>query len=365
MSNIKMLLDVVAEVQKEAPEDVPNFSKRFAEAKVNLKNQQAKGRTLPLGTEAHPLKDFAFNYSVQRDVRPSHVMNIMKKFDPRVCCPVSAVRRSDSERLFIFDGQHRAVALSLLGYTEIPVTIVETDEPAFDAEAFEIVNDSGILRAGTEEIHRCLLHRYKMGETETERVATAYRVQHIFDGVNIDLEPKRVRKSTGKCGPNKHYFSHFDYAYKGFKMAGDVGLFNVLSAIKQVYGEEDGGEINQGLFIGLVKQYQMGSEAKRLKRLPEDWCVKMLESAKAVCPSATLIHSATKKQWQHANGVGWDAPVAMGHMLREVYLIEDGTFEPSYMPNVTLKLFDGDVAPDSEAQTAFNKYLERKNEHSK
>ena len=360
MSNVKLLLDVVAEVQKEAPEDVPNFSKRFAEAKVNLKNQQAKGRTLPLGTEAHPLKDFAFNYSVQRDVRAGHVMNIMKKFDPRVCTPVSAVRRSDSERLYIFDGQHRAVALSLLGYNEIPLTIVETDEPAFDAEAFEIVNDSGILRAGTEEIHRCLLHRYKMGETETERVITAHKVQEIFNKCNIDLEPKRVRKSTGKCGPNKHYFSHFDYAYKGMKMAGDEGLFNALEAIKTVYGDEDGGEINQGLFIGLMKQYQMGAEAKRLKRLPEDWMVKMLESAKKVCPSATLIHSATKKQWQYANGVGWDAPVAMGHMLREVHLIEDDLFEPSYMPNVTLKLFDGDVASDSEAQTAFNKYLARK-----
>jgi hypothetical protein len=33
------------------------------------------------------------------------------------------------------------------------------------------------------------------------------------------------------------------------------------------------------------------------------------------------------------------------------------SFEPSYMPNVTLKLDDGDIAPDSEAQTAFNKYV--------
>jgi len=32
------------------------------------------------------------------------------------------------------------------------------------------------------------------------------------------------------------------------------------------------------------------------------------------------------------------------------------------MPNVTLKIFDGDIAPDSEAQTALNKYMERKNE---
>jgi hypothetical protein len=357
MSKVKMLVDVVAEVKKEAPEDVPNWNSKLAESKVNLKNQLAKGRKLPLGTEAHPLEDFAFNYSVQRDVRAGHVMNIMKKFDPRVCCPVSAVRRSDSKTLYIFDGQHRAVSLALLGYDNIPVTIVETDEPAFDAEAFEIVNDSGILRAGTEEIHRCLLHRYKMGETETERVATAHSVQKVFDECEIDLEPKRVRKSSGKCGPNKHYFSHFDYAYKGIKMAGEAGLREALKAIKQVYGDEEGGEINQGLFIGLMKQYQMGSEAKRLNRLPDDWMTKMLEAIKKVCPSTVLVHSAAKKQWQHANGVGWDAPVAMAHLLREVYLLEDGTFEPSYMPNVTLKLEEGNIATESEAQTAFNKYV--------
>jgi hypothetical protein len=112
-----------------------------------------------------------------------------------------------------------------------------------------------------------------------------------------------------------------------------------------------------------MKQYQLGSEAKRLKRLPADWMVKMLQAVKqGMGSSGALIHAAAKKQWQHANGVGWDAPVAMGHLLREVYLIEDGEFEPSYMPNVTLKVFDGDIAPDSEAQTALNKYLERKNE---
>ena len=40
MSKVKMLLDVVKEVKKEAPEDVPNWSKRYEEAKVNLKNQK-------------------------------------------------------------------------------------------------------------------------------------------------------------------------------------------------------------------------------------------------------------------------------------------------------------------------------------
>ena len=41
MSKVKMLLDVVAEVKKEAPDDVPNWSKRYEEAKGNLKNQKA------------------------------------------------------------------------------------------------------------------------------------------------------------------------------------------------------------------------------------------------------------------------------------------------------------------------------------
>jgi hypothetical protein len=48
----------------------------------------------------------------------------------------------------------------------------------------------------------------------------------------------------------------------------------------------------------------------------------------------------------------------MGHMLKEVYQIEQPEgFEPSYNANVTLKLDEGDIAPDSEAQTAFNKYV--------
>ena len=59
-----------------------------------------------------------------------------------------------------------------------------------------------------------------MGETETERVVTAHLVQQVFDSCEIDLEPKRVRKSPGKCGPNKHYFSHFDLYILAMK---DIG----------------------------------------------------------------------------------------------------------------------------------------------
>ena len=356
-NKVRMLLDVVDEVKREAPEDVPNWSKRYDEAKINLKNKLDQGFTLPKGVEAHPLEDFAFNYSVQRDVRAGHCMNIMRKFDPRVCTPVSAVRRSDSKTLYIFDGQHRAVSLALLGFTTIPVTIVETDEPAFDAIAFEIVNDTGILRAGTEEIHRVLLHRYKMGETDPEgRPWKAQQVQDAFDLVGIDLEPKRVRASANKKGPNPHYFSHFDYAYKGLTMAGKDGLINALTAIKDTFPNEDGGEINQGLFIGLMKQYELS--AGRLHRLPKDWMHLLLGAARTACASATLIHTASKRQWQHANGTGWDAPVAMAHVLKEIYELEQPEgFEPSFIQQVTVGLKSGNISPESEAQTAFNRYV--------
>ena len=60
-NKIRMLLDVVEEVKREAPEDVPNWTKRYDEAQINLKNKLEQGFTLPMGVEAHPLEDFAFN----------------------------------------------------------------------------------------------------------------------------------------------------------------------------------------------------------------------------------------------------------------------------------------------------------------
>ena len=47
MSKVKMLLDVVEEVKKEAPQDVPNWTSKLAESKVNLQNQIANGRFFP------------------------------------------------------------------------------------------------------------------------------------------------------------------------------------------------------------------------------------------------------------------------------------------------------------------------------
>jgi hypothetical protein len=256
-------------------------------------------------------------------------------------------------KYYLFDGQHTSVALAVMGFTAIPMTYVETTHQSFDAIAFEILNDTGILRAGTEEIHRGLLHRWHNDENSDNdrhnpKVKTAYIVDTLFKKCAIDLEPKRVRKSSGKCGPNQHYFSHFDYAYKGLEMTGDADVLEkILLGVKQYYGEEDGGEINQGIYIGLVKMYALAKEDGSTKFLPADWIDRILRALVATCGKiANGIHSAAKKQWQHTRGTSWDAPVAMSTLMREAYLLQapqEDQFNPPHEPKVSMGVLKGDV----------------------
>ena len=359
-NKIKTLSQVVEEFYRDGEEELPNFKTRLATARDKLD----PNKKLPEGINKITIDDnLCFNYSVQRDLRPSHVLRICEKFDPRVVRPASAVKRDG--KYYLFDGQHTSVALAVLGYNAIPLTYVETSEPSFDAEAFEILNDTGILRAGTEEIHRGLLHRWHNDPTAANdrnnpRVKIAYAVDTLFKKCAIDLEPKRVRKSPGKCGPNKHYFSHFDYAYKGLEMTGDVDVLErILLGIKKYYGDEDGGEINQGLYIGLVKMYSLAKEDGSTKFLPQDphWVDRILEAMIKVCGrNANGIHSAAKKQWQHTRGTSWDAPVAMSTLMREVYLIQapqQDLFNPPHEPKVSMGIMTSDVC--SEFKPYFKK----------
>jgi hypothetical protein len=352
-NKVKTLGQVVEEFHREGEEELPNFKTRLASAQDRLAQLRLDAEMqLPQGVVQIEINDIlCFNYSVQRDLRPSHVLRICEKFDPRVVRPASAVKRGG--KFYLFDGQHTSVALAVLGYTSIPMTWVETSHQSFDAVAFEILNDTGILRAGTEEIHRGLLHRWNNDPTAANdrnnpRVKIAYAVDTLFKRCSIDLEPKRVRKSSGKCGPNKHYFSHFDYAYKGLEMTGDMDVLErILLGVKKYYGDEDGGEINQGLYIGLVKMYALAKEDGSTKFLPQDWVGKILEAMIKVCGrNANGIHSAAKKQWQHTRGTSWDAPVAMSTLMREVYVIqapEQDLFNPPHEAKVSMGIMTGDI----------------------
>jgi hypothetical protein len=355
-NKVKTLNQVVEEFYKEGEEEVANFKTRIQTAKDRLKDLQKDAEMkLPQGITQVEINDnLCFNYSVQRDLRPSHVVRICEKFDPRVVRPASAVKRDG--KYYLFDGQHTSVALSVLGFKAVPMTWVETSHQSFDAIAFEILNDTGILRAGTEEIHRGLIHRWNndpdaQNDRNNPRVKTAYTVDNLFKKCEIDLEPKRVRKSSGKCGPNKHYFSHFDYAYKGLDMTGDADVLeNILNGIKTYYGAEDGGEINQGIYIGLVKMYALAKEDGSTKFLPTDWIEKILTALITVCGrNAQGIHSAGKKQWQHTRGTSWDAPVAMSSLMREAYILQapaEDQFNPPHEPKVSMGLMNNDICSE-------------------
>jgi len=379
---VKTLAQIINEFHMDGEREIPHFKKKLQEALdrwEQIKNDP--NMSLPKGVKLTPIANLAvptdnsiaitnpktffewisFNYGVQRDLRPAHVLKIMSKFDPRVVRPIASALRNGI--YYIFDGQHTAVALAVLGFDEIPITWVETENPSFDAVAFEILNDTGILKAGTEEIHRGLLYRWHQdemgtGDREVPRIKTAYQVDVLFKECKIDLEPKRVRKSPGKKGPNEHYFSHFDYAYKGLEMTGDVEqLRKILLGIKEHYPREDGGEINQGLYIGLVKMYALAREDGSTKFLPGDWIDRILSSLKKVCGNnADNIHQAAKEQWQHSRGTSWDAPVAMSSLMREVYVVcnpTDTTFNPPHEPKVNMGIMNGDVCAE------FKPYLKK------
>lgn len=285
------------------------------------------------------------DYEVQRDVLHKHVINIMGKWDPRICSPVSACRLKGKDRSDTYDGQHRTIAATILGYTEIPGAVVHTDDPNFASLAFEMLNDTGVKRLNPGDLHRNALVRYKNGSRDKRNV-DARVMQDQFDDLGIDLQDKNSRASENLRGDNDYFFSHFKYAQKGIELddSGRV-LRNILDAIKTTFPLQE--EVDQGVYIGLLElQRLIGTNAKRMA-LPNDWMKQVLDTCKTVFKSSHLIHAKAKVQWEHSHpGAGWAAPVAMSNFLRELYLHAGGKLNlPFHGAGSTVGILDGNIAP--------------------
>ena len=100
------------------------------------------------------IKELWIDYEVQRDVLHKHIINIMKKWDSRICSPVSACQFVDSDRIDTYDGQHRTISAAILGFEEIPCAVVITDDKNFASYAFEMLNDTGVKSLTPCELHR-------------------------------------------------------------------------------------------------------------------------------------------------------------------------------------------------------------------
>lgn len=315
----RKLSDVIAEVEQQLKAHY-GVTEKDLTAWRNRAN--ALSHKFPVSTMIQ-IEDLWIDYEVQRDVLYKHIINIMKKWDPRVCAAGSACRVIGKSGIFLYDAQHRTIAAGLLGFTEVPCAVVETDDPNFASYAFELLNDTGVKRLTPGDLHRNALVRYKNGSRDI-KVVKARKMQDQFDKTNVDLQDKASRSSDSLCGENPYFFSHFKYAQKGIDIdeSGKV-LNNILSAITQVFPEDE--EIDQGVFIGLYELHRIGD------KLPANWMVTLLESIAATFKSSSVVHAKGRAQWAYIRpGATWSAPEAMSNFMRELHVISGGTLPLSY-----------------------------------
>lgn len=290
------------------------------------------------------IADLWIDYEVQRDVLHKHIINIMRKWDPRICSPVSACRLTNSDRIDTYDGQHRTISAAILGYESVPCAVVVTDDKNFASYAFEMLNDTGVKRLSPGDLHRNALVRYKNGSRDV-KVVRARTMQDQFDTAGVDLQDKGSRASDNLRGDNDYFFSHFKYAQKGIEID-DTGrtLLSILSAIKEVFPLQE--EIDQGVYIGLYELHRISSTNPN-EKLPQGWMKTLLESIKPTFKSSSLIHAKAKVQWEHVNpGATWSAPSAMANFLRELHIRNGGKLNlPYHGEGAKMGIEAGNVAP--------------------
>lgn len=310
----------------------------------NSKNQFPESKMVAIG-------DLWIDYEVQRDVLHKHIINIMKKWDSRICSPVSACRLTDSDRVDTYDGQHRTISAAILGFTEIPGAVVVTDDKNFASYAFEMLNDTGVKRLNPGDLHRNALVRYKNGSRDIKNVR-ARTMQDQFDNNGIDLQDKGSRASDNLRGDNDYFFSHFKYAQKGIELdeSGRI-LSQILNAIKAVYPLQE--EIDQGVFIGLYELQRLAGTTGTVQ-LPQGWMKTLLESCKQTFKSSHLMHAKAKIQWEHSHpGAGWVAPTAMSNFMRELHIRNGGTLNlPFHGDGAKVGIEAGNTAPGLFPQEA-------------
>jgi hypothetical protein len=335
---VRKLTDVIAEVEAQLKADFDITQKDLNAWRARA---AAQSYSFPVSSMVN-ISELWIDYEVQRDVLHKHIINIVRKWDPRICSPGSACRLDDNATTYLYDAQHRTIAAGLLGYTAIPCAVVITADPNFASYAFEMLNDTGVKRLTPGDLHRNALVRFKNGSTDV-KVVQARTLQDQFDKVGIDLQDKGSRSSITLRGDHNYFFSHFKYAYKGIETdtSGKV-LFDILTAIKEVFPNQE--EIDQGVFIGLRELTRL-SVAFNIK-LPAGWMKTLLESVKQTFNSSAVVHDKAKVQWEHVKpGSTWSAPAAMSNFLREMHIRNGGTLRlPYHGEGAKVGIEEGNVA---------------------
>lgn len=343
------LAQIIESVRKDLTE-IHNISNEQIDQYITVvrKNIEKQACSFPIGSMMVPIDLLWIDYQVQRDVILLHIASIIKRFDTRIVSPASSCTvnftyqprvilpcynlvagdpKDQIDPIFVYDGQHRIVTCGLLGFTEVPIIVVPTNDPSFPSYAFEECNMS-TKKLTPGDIHRNRLVRHGLGNRD-KKVVLAKHLQNTFDKNNVDLEDKSTRKSKKLRGNSPHFFSHFDYANKCALLKLTV-LDDILRAITTVYPNDE--EISQDLFIGLYELARQDLEFPELKDLDPDWMITVLKKCAETyatslnAKTCSLYKEKAKSQLEHVfPGRGWDAPYSMSCFIRDLYTLNGGT----------------------------------------
>lgn len=336
----RKLSEVIAEVLKQLK---AHYGVTDRDIEAWRARAHSLGYSFPNGTLVD-IDDLWIDYEVQRDVIHKHIINIARKWDPRICSPGSACRTPGGRQIFLYDAQHRTIAAGILGYTSIPCAVVETTDKNFASYAFEMLNDTGVKRLTPGDLHRNALVRFKNGSRDIKNVR-ARTMQDQFDALGIDLQDKGSRNSDNLRGDNDYFFSHFKYAQKGIEVdESGKTLYQILDAIKTAFPLQE--EIDQGVYIGLYELHRLSKTNPNIQ-LPRAWMQTLLDSIKPTFKSSQLIHAKAKTQWEHVNpGATWSAPSAMANFMRELHIRNDGKLDlPYHGEGSKMGVESGNIAP--------------------
>jgi len=325
----RSLSDVAKEVLQKLKNEHGVTDKQLSYLRSRVFNS---GYNFPIGGIRVPASILWIDYEVQRDVIIKTILSLLDKWDNRICQPAacntdpSLVEVIDASRqlykfkkLFIYDAQHRCVTLAILGFEEIYVTVVIDADPKFASYAFRTSN-STVKKIGRPDFHRNNIRLYNLGVEDDETIP-AYNLQAQFDRLGIDL----VEKPELIPAPErqKHYMSHFDYAYKpmGADKTGKVAG-QILDAIITAWPNNQ--KIQNGIYIGL---YHMNTVVNSLgKKMPKDWMTQVCQGVAQSFANSEHVEDAASRhaKWIAKTGT-WSVPEGMFKFMREVYKLNGGT----------------------------------------
>lgn len=326
----RSLSDVAREILAKLKNEHGITDQQLAQLRQRVFNS---GYNFPLGGIKVPINVLWIDYEVQRDVIIKTILDLLKKWDNRICQPAacnthpSLVELVDEakhiynfKKLFVYDAQHRCVTLAILGFKEFHVTVVIDDDPKFASYAFRTSN-STVKKIGKPDFHRNNLRLHGLGVHDDETIR-ARHLQDQFDRLKIDFMEESARKSVPVDERNCWYMSHFDYAYKpmGSDKTGKTSG-RILKAIITAWPNQE--KIQNGIYIGL---YHMNEVVKSLGvKLPADWMTQVCLTVAESFANAEDVESSADR---HAKWVSksstWNVPESMFKFMREVYKLNGG-----------------------------------------